>query len=126
MQIINGMNIRLVQDALTGHYTKPHIYLCEVDKTRICRLETTSTKLSAKFNSYSEISFEVARVYNDSVTGEIKLFPFYDKIEALRLIEVQGLGYFEIQGPTISGDGIKEVKSVTAYSLEYTLSQKYL
>lgn len=126
MQERYGMDIRLVQDALTGNYIKPNIFLCEVDKTRICRLETTNTKLSAKFNSYSEISFEVAHVYNDLITGETKPFPFYDKIEALRLIEVQGLGYFEIQGPSISGDGIKEIKSITAYSLEYTLSQKYL
>lgn len=120
------MDIRLVRDALSGNYKKPDIYLCEVDKTRICKLETTGTKGSFKFNSYSEISFEVSRIYNDVITGETKVFPHYDKIEALRLIEVQGLGYFEIQGPTISGDGIKESKSVTAYSLEYTLAQKYL
>lgn len=123
---INNINIGLIKDGLTGNYKKPNIFLCEVDKTRICRLETTNTNLTAKFNSYSEISFDVARGYNDIITGQTKIFPYYDKIEALRLIEVQGLGYFEIQGPSISGDGIKEIKSITAYSLEYTLSQKYL
>ena len=44
----------------------------------------------------------------------------------MRLIELEGFGYFEIQGPEIISDGIKEIKNVTAYSLEYTLSQKYL
>lgn len=120
------MNINLAKDALTGNYVKPNIYLCEVDKSIICKLETTNTKASLKFNSYSEISFEVARIYNDLITGETKIFPFYDKIEALRLIKVDGVGYFEIQSAEISSDGIKESKNVTAYSLEYTLTQKYL
>lgn len=120
------MDINLVKDALTGNYVKPNIFLCEVDKSIICKLETTDTKVSLKFNSYSEISFEVSRIYNNLITGETKPFPFYDKIEALRLIKVEGVGYFEIQSAEISSDGIKESKIVTAYSLEYTLSQKYL
>ena len=118
--------MRLLKDILSNTYTKPNFYLCETDKTRICKLDTTNTKGSFKFNSYSEISFEVARIYNDLITGKMKVFPYYDKIEALRLIEVENIGYFEIQGPELSSDGIKESKEVTAYSLEYTLSQKYL
>ena len=119
--------MRLPKDLINpGVYTKPNIYLCETDKTRISQLETTGTKGSFKFNSYSEISFEVARTYNDLITGENKIFPYYDKIEALRLIEIENIAYFEIQGPELSSDGIKESKQVTAYSLEYTLSQKYL
>lgn len=119
--------MRLPKDLINPNvYTKPRIFLCETDKTRICQLDTTNTKLSAKFNSYSEISFEVSRTYNDLITGELKVFPYYDKIEALRLIEVENIGYFEIQGPELISDGIKESKEVTAYSLEYTLSQKYL
>ena len=107
-------------------YIKPNFYLCETDKTRMCQLETVNTNGTFKFNSYSEISFEVSRTYNDLITGVSKVNPFYDKIEALRLIEVENIGYFEIQGPDLSSDGIKEAKSITAYSLEYTLSQKYL
>lgn len=118
--------MRLLKDILSNTYTKPNFYLCETDKTRICKLDTTNTKGSFKFNSYSEISFEVARIYNDLITGKMKVFPYYDKIEALRLIEVENIGYFEIQGPELNSDGIKESKEVTAYSLEYTLSQKYL
>jgi hypothetical protein len=60
------------------------------------------------------------------ITGETLVNPFYDKIEALRLVYLDGFGYFEIQDPEIVSDGIKEVKNVTAYGLEYRLSQKYI
>ena len=109
-----------------GTYAKPRIFLCETDKSRICQLETTNTNGSFKFNGLSELSFEVARVYNDLITGATRVNPFYDKIEALRLIELENFGYFEIQGPELIGDGIKESKNIKTYSYEYTLSQKYL
>jgi hypothetical protein len=119
--------VRLPKDILnTGLYTKPNFFLCQTDKEKICKLETTETKGSFKFNSLSEISFETARVYNDLITGEAKVNPYYDLIEALRLIYVEGFGYFELQGPELISDGIQEKKSCSAYSLEYTLAQKYL
>lgn len=118
--------MRLPKDLLSNMYRKPSVYLCEVDKTKICKLETSNMQASLKFNSYSELSFEVGRYYNDIITGETCVNQNYDLIEALRLIYLEGFGYFEIQGPEIVGDGIKEVKQITAYSYEYTLSQKYL
>ena len=118
--------MKLPRDLLSGTYTKPRLFLCETDKTKICQLEVTDLNGSFKFNSLSELNFEVARVYNDIITGETKVNPFYDKIEALRLIYLEGFGYFELQGPELISDGIKESKSCSAYSLEYTLSQKYL
>ena len=118
--------MKLPKDILSQTYIKPRIFLCEVDKERICQLETTNTKGVLKFNSYSELSFEVGRTYNNYLTGATEVNPYYDKIEAIRLIELENLGYFEIQGPELIGNGIEEKKSITAYSLEYTLSQKYL
>ena len=118
--------MRLPVDILSGIYTKPNFYLCETNKEKICKLETTETNGTFKFNSLSELSFTTARVYNDLITGETKVNPFYDKVEALRLIYVEGFGYFELQGPELSSNGIEEKKSCTAYSLEYTLAQKYL
>ena len=118
--------MRLPKDILSNTYTKPRFFLCETDKTRICPIETTNTNGTFKFNSYSEISFEIARIYNDLITGLTKTNPFYDRIEAVRLVEIEKFGFFEIQGPGLSSDGIKESKDITAYSLEYTLSQKYL
>lgn len=118
--------MRLPKDILSGTYTKPRLFLCETDKTKICQLKTAETKGAFKFNSLSELNFEVARIFNDDVTGETKVNPYYNKIEALRLIEVEDFGYFELQGPELISDGIKEAKSCTAYSLEYTLAQKFL
>ena len=118
--------MRLPKDILFNVYQKPRIFLCETDKSRICQLETTETRAVLKFNAYSELSFDVGRSYNDTLNGEIATNPFYDKIEAIRLIELEGFGYFELQGPEVISNGIEEKKSCTAYSLEYTLSQKYL
>lgn len=118
--------MRLPKDLLSGNYKKPRIFLCEVDKERICQLETTNTSGTFKFNSYSEITFDVDRLYNNVITGETKVNPHYNKIESPRLIEIENIGYFELQGPELSSDGIKETKSCTAYSLEYSLSTKYL
>lgn len=79
-----------------------------------------------RFNSYSELTFTVGRTYTNMTTGETQVNPFYNKIEALRLVYLENFGYFEIQEPEIVSDGIREAKNVTAYSLEYTLAQKYL
>ena len=118
--------MRLPRDLLSGTYTKPRLFLCETDKKKICGLETINMSASLKFNAYSELTFTVPRTYTNMTTGETQVNPHYNKIEALRLVYLEGFGYFEIQDPEIVSDGIREVKNITAYSLEYTLAQKYL
>ena len=119
--------MRLPKNLLNrGTYTKPRIFLCEVDKTRIAELEVIDLQGSFKFNSFSELTFEVPRVYSNTTTGETKVNPHYNRIEALRLIYLENFGYFELQGVELVSDGIIESKSCTAYSFEYTLAQKYL
>ena len=118
--------MRLPYDLLSKSYRKPDIYLCDVDKSPMCKLNATGARGSFKFHSYSELSFETSRTYLDTITGETRINPFYDKIETPRLIKLDGFGYFEIQGPELASNGIKESRTVTAYSLEYTLSTKYL
>ena len=118
--------MRLPKDIITHNYTKPRVFLCQPNKEKICQLDVTDLTGSFKFNSYSEITFEVARTYNDFFTGEMRVNPHYDEIEAFRLIYLEHFGYFELQGPELTSDGIKETKLCTAYSLEYILSQKYL
>ena len=81
---------------------------------------------SLRFNAYSELDFTVGRTYLDLMTGQTNVHPFYDKIEALRLVYLEGFGYFELQDPEIVSDGIMEVKNISANSLEYNLSQKYI
>lgn len=118
--------MKLPYDLLKSTYVAPKVFLCETDKTKICELNTIGLHGTFKFNSYSEISFDVPRTLIDTVTGESYIHPYYDKIEALRLLYLPGFGYFEIQDPSINSDGIKEIKSINAFSLEYSLSQKYL
>lgn len=118
--------MKLPYDLLTQNYTRPRVYLCEVDKQIICELETIDMSASLKFNAYSELTFTVNRTYMNITTGETLVNPFYDKIEALRLIYLDRFGYFEIQEPEIFSDGIKETKTITAYSLDYRLSQRYI
>ena len=107
-------------------YVKPRIFLCQTDKEKICTLNTTGTSASFKLNAFSELNFEVGRIYNDDLNGQTLVNPFYDLIEAPRLILVEGFGYFEIQSVELISDGIKEIKNITANSLEYNLSTKYL
>ena len=116
----------LPQNVFTNTYEKPDIYLCEVDGARICKLNTTDTKLSLKFNNLSEFSFNLDRTYIDTLTGEKKVHMYYDRIEHPRQILISDVGYFQIQGPDMSSDGFRESKTVTAYSSEYALSQKYI
>lgn len=104
----------------------PTIYLCETDKSLIGAMNVTGLNGTFKFNAYSEITFEFDRIYTDEMTGEEKVNYLYDLCEALRVILVEGYGYFEIQSAEINSDGIREYKSVTANSLEYQLSSKYL
>lgn len=118
--------MRLPHDILSGTYARPRLFLCETDKTKICQLDANNLKGSFKFNSYSELTFEVGRIYNDLISGENKINLFYDKVEAIRLVYLENFAYFELQAPELVGDGIKEAKSCTAYSYEYTLSIKFL
>lgn len=116
----------LPKDLLSESYRKPKVILCQTNKDKICQLDATGLTGTFKFNSYSEISFNVASIYHDLITGEQKSTPYYDYIEGLRLVYLEGFGYFQLQNPELYSDGIQEYKQINAYSLEYTLSQKYL
>lgn len=103
----------------------PAVYLCNTAKKIIQELPATDRNGNFKWNSYSEISFEVPRFYVDILTGETKVHPAYDKVEAPRNVLLKNYGYFLLQDidDTSSDD---DIKSITAFSLEYTTSNKYL
>lgn len=103
----------------------PAVYLCNTAKKIIGELPATNRSGNFKWNSYSEISFEVPRFYVDMLTGETKVHPLYDKVEAPRNVLLKNYGYFALQDiDDTSSDN--DVKNVTAFSLEYTASNKYL
>ena len=118
--------MRLPKNLFTGTYVKPKIFLCETDKQKMGILNTTDTQVSLKFNTYSELSFNINRTYIDTLTGNKNTHLFYDRIEHPRLILLENIGYFQIQAPDMSSDGFRESKTITAYSSEYALSQKYI
>lgn len=68
--------MKLPKDLLTGTYTRPKLYLCETDKTKICELETIEMNGNFKFNAYSELTFTVPRTYINMITGETQVNPF--------------------------------------------------
>lgn len=76
------------------------------------------------FNEISKLTFDIPRtVFNGEQPVET---PHYADIVGLRMIELVGYGQFILVDPTISNDGIKEIKSCTAYSLEYELTYKQI
>lgn len=75
-------------------------------------------KLSIKYSEPSEISFSVP-AYVDGIPT-----PNYDKITGYKMIHTEKYGVYVIFNPSISGDGIEEVKSVKGYSIEKTLESK--
>lgn len=103
----------------------PQVFLCTPSGKIINELQATSIKLTAKWNSYSELSFDVSRQYIDMLTGESKVHPMYDKIDSPRQVYVQNIGYFILQDiDDTASDG--DTKSVTAFSAEYAVAGKYL
>lgn len=118
--------MQLPKDLLSDTYRAPNVVLCQTNKEKICKLNTTNLEGTFKFNSFSEISFDVPSIYCDIITGETKPTPYYDYVEGLRLVYLDGFGYFQLQDPEIDGNGIQEYKHINAYSLEYSLSQRYL
>ena len=118
------MKLTLSRDYLNNP-TPPRVFLCTTGKKVIGELPATNRQLSGKWNSYSEFSFDIQRTYIDLLTGETKVHPLYDKVEAPRNILVEGLSYFSLQDiDDTSSDN--DIKSVSSFSLEYATSNKYL
>ena len=106
-------------------YCPPRLFLCTTSGKRIQELCYYDGQLTAKWNSYSDLGFAIDREYVDILTGETKVHPAFDKAESLRQVLMEGVGYFILQ----DNDGIygdKDSKSLSAFSLEYALSTKYI
>ena len=106
--------------------TAPSVFLCTQSGTKIGELNVYNTSLNAKWNAYSTFNFETNRTYVDMITGETKVHPLFDRIEGPRTVLVDGgYGYFVIQDEdTTYSDG--DSKSISAFSLEYNLSSRFL
>lgn len=74
--------------------------------------------MQIKFADVSEISFSVPAYDNGVPT------PFYDDIQSYRMVQIDPYGIYVLQEPNVSGDGVQEVKEVSASSIEILLSHK--
>ena len=101
------------------------VLLCQPDKSIMGEIIVHELQGTFKFNTYSEISFIIDRYYNDLIDGKIKINPYYDFVDSLRVIYLRGIGHFVIQDVD---DEINEneSKAITCFSLEYSTGQKYL
>ena len=77
-------------------------------------------KAELKYNEVSSVEFDLPAWSNGAAT------PHYDDVGSETLLRLDPYGIFILQGPQIKGDGIKEVKHCTAYSLEYELAGKQI
>ena len=65
------------------------------------------------YNEISQITFDVPFAHDGKET------PYYKALTGFKIIEWQNVGRFQLVNPSISGDGLEEIKSCMAYSLEY-------
>ena len=102
-----------------GRPEVPGLLLQTMSGTSIGFLDNVvDLKLTIKFSEPSEISFQIP-AYNDGVPT-----PHYDDVVGYKVIYTENYGIYMITKPSISGDGIEEVKSVSGYSIEQELDYK--
>ena len=77
-----------------------------------------NVSIDIKYNETSMLEFELP----ERVDG-IKT-PFYDLVNGMSLVELQGIGQFTVVDPSEVDDGLVRRKVCKAYSLEYELTYK--
>lgn len=95
------------------------IYLCDLNLVPITELngvQSSSVSLSRNVKDYDQLTFTVDE-YID-VDGELVKSNGYDDLDVYITLYLEDIGMFQIQKPKDSGNGKKNTKDVTAYSLE--------
>lgn len=103
------------------NFEKPSITLCNPNKKEIASMGAVAfdIQMTLRYNSMSEISMTIPiQTKKGSKVG------FYNEVKSKRLISVDNFGYFLITTVNKVGNGIREVKEITAYSLEAELNYK--
>lgn len=98
---------------------QPTLVLCNADGTAIQTLGYAfNLQANICYNEVSTITFDIP-AYVDGVAT-----PHYDDIIGMRIIDMIGWGRFILVNPAVKNDGVSEIKSCKAYSLEYELTYK--
>lgn len=107
------------------------IYLCKADCSilgNISGLKTETCSLKKHAVEQWELTFDVERYTNDN-SCELKQSNYYDSIDTMMRLYLDGKEqvYFVIDSePVIKGEGLQEIKTVTAHSIECELNTYYL
>jgi hypothetical protein len=102
-------------------FENPTFILCNPNREKLYAMrDIYDINVKYCFNATGELSFVVPKNVNGANTE------YYGLIEYPRLIYIENKGYFVIINVQRSGDGIKETKEVTCYSLEYIMASKKL
>lgn len=99
--------------------SKPILILRNLDGTAIQTLGYAfNIKAEFSYNEISTITFDLPKYINGTKT------PHYDDVVGMRIIDLHNVGQFILINPNEESDGVKTMKSCTAYSLEYEFAKK--
>ena len=112
------IDFKQIQHDAYGAVEQPVLTLKTPHGAVISTIPAMNLSMTFRYNDVSEASFDIPAY----IDGE-PVFN-YDEITGLRLVEIGDFGDFVIVNPQVSDDGIQEVKSCTAYSLEYVFNYK--
>lgn len=99
--------------------SKPVLVLRNLDGTAIQTLGYAfNIEAEFSYNEISTITFDLPKYINGTKT------PHYDDVVGMRIIDLHNVGQFILINPNEESDGIKTIKSCTAYSLEYEFAKK--
>lgn len=101
------------------------IYLCRPDKTLITQLNGVvidSVNYNTHTKDYDTLSFTVDEYI---IKDDEKISSNgYELLDVYMNLYLEDIGYFQMQTPSKNNDGVKETKSITAYSLEKEFEQR--
>lgn len=122
------MSVNIIYD----RYNQPiqsHVYLCTPNNKILCAIngiEENTFQLTPKFGNTYELSFDINKnILIEDENGLSKLVHsnVYDLVAWLMRVYVDNIGWFIMEAPKISHDGMKEIKTITCQSAEIEMKQ---
>ena len=99
--------------------TGKKIYLCTPSLKPITVLngvDTENASYSEHLRDYSSLTFDVYE--NIVIDGKQVKSNGYNELDVYMYLYLEDIAYFQMQYPQVQNDGIKEYKSITAYSID--------
>lgn len=106
-----------------GRVESPTLFLHTMSGEAICPISNYyGLTTEFRFNDVSELNFSIPDTY---VSGDTILHnDSYDEVRGMRIVRMEPFGAFVLLNPSTTNDGIKNIKTCKAYSLEYELNYK--